>query len=72
MPAYAAMLLHINYAQIYASIIHQGLHMGNNSSQLFISFNRSHLSVTSTIARWLKEVIWDMGISKNCLFFSSG
>ena len=25
MPAYAAMLLHINYAQIYASIIRQGL-----------------------------------------------
>ena len=25
MPAYAAMLLHINYAQIHASIIRQGL-----------------------------------------------
>ena len=27
MPAYAAMLLHINYAQIYASIIRQGLNL---------------------------------------------
>ena len=27
MPAYAAMLLYINYAQIYASIIRQGLHV---------------------------------------------
>ena len=28
MPAYAAMLLHINYAQIHASIIRQGLATG--------------------------------------------
>ena len=58
MPAYAAMLLYINYAQIYASIIRQGLPI--NHQQLLFTASLVDLPLSNAI---LKE--------KNCVLVVS-